>query len=156
MKTVVVLSDTHGNLSFKPEFERVLCESDFIIHLGDLSQDGAKIKSRYNQNTFLINGNCDMVKLGEDEQVVQIEGVNIFLTHGHRYSVKQTLFPLAQRAKSLECKIALYGHTHNAAADEIDGVCLLNGGTLSRFAKKSYLYLVINKDSYTHKIVWLN
>ena len=93
------------------------------------------------------------MKLGDNEKVLTIEGVKIFACHGHRYGVKQSLVKLAARAKELGCTIALYGHTHDAREDVIDGVTLLNPGTGSRYSQQSYIYLVINGGKAVHKIV---
>ena len=93
------------------------------------------------------------MKLGEDEIVLEIENVKIFACHGHRYSVKSTLTRLAARAKELGCNIALYGHTHSARADEIDGVTLINCGCGTRYGARSYLYLIVNGRNFTYKIV---
>ena len=153
MKTAVVLSDTHGYRQGIDELNGILAESDYIIHLGDTSSDGNYIRSRYPEKTILLNGNCDLIKLGDDERVIQIEGVKIFACHGHLYSVKSTLLRLARRAKELDCKIALYGHTHSAREDESEGVTLLNPGCGTRYGTRSYLYLVVNGEKFTHKIV---
>lgn len=153
LKTVTVVSDTHGNRKFLDGLDGVFAESDYIIHLGDTSADGAYIRAKYPDKTYVINGNCDPVKLGEDESVIEIENLKIFLCHGHLYSAKHTLSKLAARAKQLDCKIALYGHTHRAREDETDGVTLINPGCGVRYAAKSYLYLVVNGDKAVSKIV---
>jgi len=153
MKTVTVLSDTHGNRRAIEKLNGILAESDYIIHLGDTSGDGSHIRGLYGGKTFLVNGNCDAVKLGENELVIEIEGVKIFATHGHLYSAKTTLLRLAARAKELGCKLCLYGHTHAAREDEIDGVTLINPGCMTRYSQNSYCYLVINGDKFTAKIV---
>lgn len=153
MKTVTVLSDTHGNRRALEKLDVVLSESDYIIHLGDTSADGAYLRHMYGAKTFVVNGNCDNMKLGEDELVIDIEGVKIFATHGHLYSAKQTLSKLAARAKELGCAIVLYGHTHSAREDVIDGITLINPGCMTRYSQNSYCYLVINGARFTHKIV---
>lgn len=153
MKTVVIISDTHGNRRGIEALFPVMEESDMIIHLGDTSQDGGFIRAKFPGKTYLINGNCDLTKLGEDELVLDIEGVKLLACHGHRYSVKYTSAKLVQRAKELGCKVALYGHTHSAFEGETDGVLLINPGTLSRYSKKSYCYLIINGDKAVAKIV---
>ncbi len=153
MKTLTVLSDTHGNRSLFEKLDVIFSESDFIVHLGDTSSDGYFISKKYPGKTVVINGNCDLVKLGEGEKVLDVEGVKIFACHGHRYGVKQTLVKLAARAKELGCKIALYGHTHDAREDVIDGITLLNPGTGNRYSEKSYIYLIINGEKAVHKIV---
>ena len=153
MKKIIVVSDSHGNRQALDDLYGIFSESDIIIHLGDTSSDGGYIRKKYPDKTVVINGNCDIFSIGEKEKILTVEGVNILACHGHAYSVKSTLTRLAQRAKELDCTIALYGHTHDARETEIDGVTLLNPGTLSRYSQKSYLYLVINGDKFTQKIV---
>lgn len=153
MKTVTVLSDTHGNRRALEKLDVILSESDYIIHLGDTSADGGYLRHMYGTKTFVVNGNCDNMKLGEDELVTDIEGVKIFATHGHLYSAKQTLSKLAARAKELGCAIVLYGHTHSAREEVIDGITLINPGCMTRYSQNSYCYLVINGARFTHKIV---
>ena len=156
MKTAIVLSDTHGFRRGIDELEGIFSESDYIIHLGDTSADGNYIRARFPDKTFVLNGNCDFPPLGEDEEILCIEGVKIFLCHGHRYSVKSTLLRLADKAKKEGCSLALYGHTHSAREDEIDGVTLINPGCGTRYGQRSYLYLVINGDKFTYKTVRTN
>lgn len=153
MKTITVVSDTHGNRKALDALDTVFAESDYILHLGDTSGDGSYVRSKYPDKTYLVKGNCDPIKLGEDELVIEIEGVKIFATHGHLYSAKHTLLKLAERAKELGCAAALYGHTHRADEREIDGVLLINPGTMSRYTQKSYCYLVINDKKIVCKIV---
>lgn len=155
MKKITVVSDSHGNRRDLDGLDVIFSESDIIIHLGDTSADGSYIQSKFPQ-TVLINGNCDPVKLGEDEKVIQAEEVKIFACHGHLYSAKSTLTKIAARAKELGCKIALYGHTHRAREDFIDGVTLINPGAFYRYGEKSYLYLVVNGEKFTAKTVPLN
>jgi hypothetical protein len=153
MKTCVVLSDSHQYRAGLDALDPLFAENDYIIHLGDLSSDGGYIRKKYPQKTYVLNGNCDMDKLGDDELVLEIEGVRIFACHGHLYSVKYTHQKLLERAKALNCTIALYGHTHTALVEECDGVTLINPGCMTRYSKRSYLYLVISCGKATYKIV---
>ena len=154
MTTIVVLSDSHGNRRDIEKLFPVMEESDIIIHLGDTSQDGSFIRSKFPQNTYILNGNCDLMKSGENEIVLEVEGVKILACHGHLYSVKGTPQKLVNRAKELGCAVALYGHTHSASEMEIDGVLTINPGTMSRYANRSYCYLVINGNKPVSKIVY--
>ena len=156
MKKVVVLSDSHGNTGGIEKLDNIFSESDCIIHLGDTSADGAKIARKYPDKTYLVNGNCDAMRCGENELVIEIEDIRIFATHGHLYSAKSTLSKLAKRAKELKCSLALYGHTHRADESELDGVALINPGTMSRYSRQSYCYLVVNKDKAVAKTVFLD
>lgn len=155
MKTVVVLSDTHGNRSAMQKLFPVMSESDYIIHLGDTSGDGNFLRKAFPGKTRIINGNCDPLKLGDDELILEIESVKIFACHGHAYGVKRRLDNLAYRAEEAGAQVALYGHTHDAREDILGGVTLFNPGTLSRYSHNTYLYLVINGDKFTGKIVEL-
>lgn len=156
MKTIVVVSDTHGFRRGLEELLPVFSENDMIIHLGDTSGDGSYLRGLLPDKTVVINGNCDLTSLGDDERVISVEGVKIFACHGHRYSVKSTLSRLALKAHNEGCKIALYGHTHAAREDEIEGVTLLNPGCGTRYGARSYLYLVVNGEKFTYKIVPIN
>lgn len=131
----------------------VLTECDQIVHLGDTSGDGSHIRKQFSDKTILINGNCDPVKLGEDEKVIEVEKVRIFATHGHLYSAKTTRLKLINRAKELNCSVVLYGHTHKACEECVDGILLVNPGTLSRYSQNSYCYLVINGEKAVATIV---
>lgn len=155
MTTVTVLSDTHGNRPAIDGIRQILQESDIVIHLGDFSQDG-KYAKQYNKNTYVINGNCDLAAYGENEIIIPVEGIKIFACHGNRYSAKKSPALVADRAKELGCRIALYGHTHLPSEQEIDGVLTLNPGTMSRYSRNSYLYLIINGDKAVEKIVYTN
>ena len=88
MKTAVIISDSHGNMPRLNELKSIFAESDYIIHLGDTSSDGSAVRTEFPDKTKVINGNCDFIKLGEDEAVIEMENVKIFATHGHLYSVK--------------------------------------------------------------------
>lgn len=154
MTTIVVLSDSHGNRRDIEKLFPVMEESDIIIHLGDTSQDGSFIRSKFPQKTYILNGNCDLMKSGENELVLEVEGVKILACHGHLYSVKGTPQKLVNRAKELGCAVALYGHTHSASEMEIDGVLTINPGTMSRYSNRSYCYLVINDNKAVPKIVY--
>ncbi len=155
MTGIVILSDTHGNRRAIDGIDGVLSEADLIIHLGDTSSDGAYIRTKYPNKTHIVNGNCDPMKVGEDEIVLNVEGVKIFATHGHLYGVKYSLEKLVYRAKELECSVALYGHSHRAAEEEIGGVLTINPGCMTRYSENSYCYLAINGEKAVAKIVKL-
>lgn len=155
MKTVVVISDTHGNMSALEKLDGIFAESDYIVHLGDTSGDGNRIRAKYPEKTFLFNGNCDIMRLGEAQAVLQVEDVKIFACHGDRYGVKTDRKRLAQAAAKEGCALALYGHTHRPLEERIGGVTLLNPGTLSRYSRNTYLYLVVNGGKTVYKHVEL-
>lgn len=156
MKKIIVLSDTHGNRAAMEKLNPLFEESDYIIHLGDTSTDGAVIKNFYPDKTYLLNGNCDMAKHGRNEMTIEIEGVRIFACHGDAYGVKNGYERIVSKAKQEDCSIVLFGHTHRPAEIKAGDIKMFNPGTLSRFAaNNTYLYLVIADGKAVGKIVAL-
>ncbi|RYD06169.1 hypothetical protein N752_04585 [Desulforamulus aquiferis] len=56
-------------------------------------------------------------------------GHRIFITHGHRYGVKSNTVAILERAKKLQARVAIYGHTHVADLREEEGVIIMNPGS---------------------------
>ena len=156
MKKIIVISDSHGNRTALENLYPLFNECDLIIHLGDTSSDGQYVKKTFGDKVYLLNGNCDLMKVGQDELVLDIEGVKILACHGDRYGVKYGYDRLVYRAEELNCKVALFGHTHSATEIEMGNVTLFNPGTLSRYSHKSYLYLVLSDGKAVGKTVWLD
>ena len=155
MKTLVILSDTHGNRKLVEHLGGLFAENDYILHLGDGATDMREVRDLYPDKVYACAGNCDAFIPLPDEGELEVEGVKIFFCHGHRYGVKSNLYALAEEAKRRDCEIALYGHTHTAMILEVNGVTLINPGSM-RFAPGkggSYCYLVVNKDKFTPVIV---
>ena len=152
MKTLVVLSDSHGRRGAVERISPLFAENDFIIHLGDGSSDMRETFSRYPDKTYIMKGNCDF-SYGINETTLEAEGVKMLLCHGHRYGVKSGLNKLAARAKALGCDVALYGHTHTAAVDMVDGVLCICPGSIGAYADASYCYVVLHKGKATPTIV---
>ena len=155
MKTMIVLSDSHGRARRELEKLRPLfAENDYIVHLGDGSSDLREILRAYPEKTFLCKGNCDF-SFGAEEFVIEAEGLRILCCHGHRQSVKSGIERLAAYARSKDCDIALYGHTHLAEVRELEGVLCINPGALGSYSDPSYCYLVLNRGEATHTLVSL-
>jgi putative phosphoesterase len=153
MKTVLVLSDTHGNLTAVESLYSLVSESNYVVHLGDGYRDMKPFYADFGDKIYQVDGNCDFTGLGLKYFVLEVEGVNILLTHGDSFSVKTGLSRLIEFAKSKNCKVALYGHTHEPKILEVDGVLTVNPGSLSYFTPfKSVAYLVINGDKVVAKL----
>lgn len=153
MKSIIVVSDSHGNRAAIDKLYPLFKECDYVVHLGDTSSDGQTIRKTFGEKVYLLNGNCDMFKLGQDEIVLEIEGVKILACHGDRYGVKYGYDRLAYKAEELGCSVALFGHTHHATETQEGNVLLFNPGNLSRYSQNSYLYLVVNNGRAVGKIV---
>ncbi|MBQ8658700.1 MAG: metallophosphoesterase [Clostridia bacterium] len=155
MKKIVVISDTHGNLGGIEKLAPLMAENDLVVHLGDGGSDLRTFTANFPEKAYVCRGNCDFFSAYPEEGVLEVERIRIFYCHGHTYGVKSGLWGLAREAKRRDCQIALYGHTHTALITELDGVTLVNPGSLKRAVGEggSYCYLVVNKEKFTPVLV---
>ncbi|MBE5757175.1 MAG: metallophosphoesterase [Clostridiales bacterium] len=151
MKTFIILSDTHGNITAIRRLKEIIGETDFVIHLGDHKSDIKEIALQYPQKVHAVNGNCDGGKA--EEEILEVEGFRILLTHGHKYSVKQGLTNLNLYMQENNIDIALYGHTHEARVESYNGKHFINPGCMTRYGDMSYCYMVLHNGTITTKIV---
>ena len=80
---------------------------------------------------YRVKGNCDMYAPDAfDEQLLILAGKRVFITHGHRYGVKNGYALLSNAAALKNADIALCGHTHTQFYQKQDGVILANPGAL--------------------------
>ena len=134
---ILVLSDSHAALSFMHYCVRKI-QPDVIFHLGDFYDDGEALREAFPHIRFYqVPGNCDRYRCPPgmaEAQIVNVDGVRFFLTHGHRQRVKQTLCALVEDARKIRAQAALYGHTHVADChQEDDGLWVLNPGSCGYF-----------------------
>lgn len=155
MKKLVILSDTHGNAKGIADLMPLFAENDYVIHLGDGAGDMREVRGLYPEKVYSCGGNCDFFSPLPDDGELEVEGLKIYFCHGHRYGVKSELLSLALEAKKRDCEIALYGHTHIPKITEMEGVTLINPGSLRYSVGKggSYCYLVIHKGKATPVLV---
>lgn len=112
---------------------------------------------------FLARGNCDIIRYAVPQQIdagkkhltvpldqhITIAGLPILLTHGHEYHVKLDTARLRNAAKAARCPVAVYGHTHKQAFEQIDGITCINGGS-PRYPRNStagFAHLTIRKNA---------
>ena len=152
MLSCIVLSDSHGRLKNIQKIRPLFLENGMVIHLGDGSSDIRDFAREYPEKTIVIKGNCDF-SYGMEEYVLGAGGVRVFCCHGHKYGVKSGLERLIARTKELDCTVALYGHTHRAFNETVDGVLCVNPGSAGDYAAPSYCYLALHNGKVTAVIV---
>ena len=129
---ILVLSDSHSTLSFMRRCIDAVKPS-VILHLGDHYDDGQAMQEEYPGIVFYqVPGNCDRYRCRPDQPEIlipRIGGVDIYMTHGHRHSVKSYLGALLRDARKAKAQAVLYGHTHVPDCHrEEDGLWVLNPG----------------------------
>lgn len=128
-----VFSDTHSNTALMLEAVRRV-RPDVLIHLGDHERDALRLRSEFPEiPLYCVAGNCDFMASVPDTDVVPLGPVKAFIAHGHQYNVEWgRLDSLVYAAQEKDCKIAMYGHTHQADSREMGGVMILNPGTAGK------------------------
>jgi len=145
---ILVLSDSHSSLRFMHRcVEQV--KPNAIIHLGDHFDDGEALHEVFpGIPLYQVPGNCDRYRCrpGQPEILIQsIDGVLLYMTHGHKHSVKSYLGALLRDARRSGAKAALYGHTHVADCHrEEDGLWVLNPGSCGYYGGSAGLIETAN------------
>ena len=129
---LLVLSDSHGHIDrMSLAVERAL--PDAVLHLGDHIGDAKKLRYMFAELEFyMVKGNCDVNAAGEKEQILTLEGVKIYMSHGHAYNVKNGLAAFSFRAREVGADVALFGHTHLATLQKAHGIWFMNPGQMER------------------------
>lgn len=128
---ILVFSDSHGS-AYKME-EAVRAENpDFVFFLGDGEGDLHVLTNAFPQLPVqAVRGNCDLYSSLPAERLCVLGGFRFFLTHGHHYGVKyeRDFHSLAEQARANGAQAALFGHTHEAYLEQMDGLLLMNPGS---------------------------
>lgn len=147
-----VLSDTHKNLRLvRRVFDIFKSEGvDYVFHLGDVSSDMDNLDIEYDIPIAMVAGNMDYYGNNPYERVVELGGIRFLLTHGHTLDVRYTLSYLAEAAREKDCSFALYGHTHMGKLTNIDGIVILNPGSISEprgNSQRSFAFIHVEESS---------
>jgi uncharacterized protein len=122
MKTIGVISDTHGVL--RPEAVKALRGVDLIIHAGDVGRSVILEALRQIAPVFAVRGNTDYEEWARAlplTERVQVDQHLIFVLHD-----RQQLGPNPE-TRGLAAVIS--GHSHKPAIEHRHGVLYLNPGS---------------------------
>ena len=145
---IIVVADTDKDFE---RYNNVVQKNDAYcyIHLGDGAHEFADVAKLNPKKEFVfVKGDCDFCQASAS-QVLKIGKYKLFLTHGHLFDVSRGLHKLVAAAKDEECDIALFGHTHVYRTEYVDGVYLMNPGSLGcprGRNKPSYGIIEINDE----------
>lgn len=147
----VLISDNHGQIKPLNYIQQTYGLDYKILHCGDFMMEDARLVS-----FECVQGNNDYFSKLPKERIIHIDGVNILLTHGNLYSTYSREEDLARAAKDKGCQIVCYGHTHVPYERVIDGVLVINPGSLSHNrdgSLPSYMIVEFNSiDDYSAEL----
>ena len=142
---IVVVSDSHNSFSALHRVVEAQPQAGVFLHLGDGESEFDDLRALYpDKRMAQVKGNCDWGSPSKEEDMLICEGKRIFFTHGHLYDVKRGLDRLTRRARKLLADIACFGHTHAAISHYVEGLYLLNPGSLALPRRTSPTYGVID------------
>ena len=128
---IIVVSDTHGSYRNFKQVMQLNRNADVVVHCGDSRDEIDEIRMEFpDKQYYCVKGNCDFGSMIPLTEEFTLEGVRFLACHGHMYNVKYGLMNLLLAAKERQADIALFGHTHIACDELVDGVRLFNPGSL--------------------------
>ena len=136
---VGVFLDSHGDHEALDELLERMGALDAVCFLGDVARDAEHLRERLaampNQPVlYAVRGNNDYYSTCTLpwDLLIELGGVRIYMTHGHRLV---SLMNLAYKAQECGAQVALFGHTHQALCETVQGVLLLNPGSAGNFCR---------------------
>lgn len=145
------MSDTHGKNKALIEKVKLMKKPDIMFHLGDYIGDGLTISKALEISSIMVLGNGDHPSSGfKEEEIIEIKGKRILLTHGHKLGVSFNLNRIFYRAKELKADIALFGHTHIPIIEKKEECIIMNPGSPAfprgSSHKKTFAIIEIDKE----------
>lgn len=146
------MSDSHGcnrEIEYVMDKEK---DADLFLHCGDICVD----EFTYPQ-MLTVCGNNDFYDYPL-QRVLNVEGHRLIMFHSHQFSYIKREEKMIQRAKEHGCDIICYGHTHVAYDAVVQGIHIINPGSLyhSRDGRAiSYAIIKIDKDEIHTEIVFI-
>ncbi len=129
---ILVFSDSHNNPDLMEKTVSANLRApasagrlEAVFFLGDGIRDFEKVCEKHpGLRAEAVLGNCDGYVLldgGAYEKAVDLGGFRFLLMHGHRHSVKSGIQRAADYAIAKGADVLLFGHTHEAFDEQIDG-----------------------------------
>ena len=127
MTKILLMSDSHEASDMIQKAKSKYPDMDLYIHCGD-----CKLPASRMEGFITVAGNLDDVSQFPSEEKLTIGNFNIWITHGHKYIKGDSpdYKALAREAKNRNCNVVFFGHTHTYYDNTIDGIRLLNPGSV--------------------------
>ncbi|MBF0252948.1 MAG: metallophosphoesterase family protein [Candidatus Omnitrophica bacterium] len=130
-----ILSDTHipVNVSSIPSVVyKYFKNCDLIIHAGDIIDEEVLDELSMIAETKAVRGNMDSMKLKKilpEILEIEVEGKKIGIAHG--YGPARDVLENVKKLFKTKKDIVIYGHSHEAMNEHINGTLYFNPGSLT-------------------------
>lgn len=152
---ILLISDTHRKLNAARKVIQALPGFDLILHGGDYQEDAFTLSAETGLPVFSVKGNCDGCRT-QDRQIVPTPAGKLLLTHGHLEGVKRDPTRLLYAAEEEGCIAVCFGHTHMPICVDMDGIWLINPGSLTNprgGSTASFAMLTCETESFHAEII---
>lgn len=125
---IVLVSDNHGDRQALRYLKTMYADYDYFVHCGDSAMTYGEL-----EGFICVRGNHDFALEGKvpDHLVLEIGGHRIYVCHGHMDFLSYFHYePMAAHAKENDCDLVFFGHVHTCADVMIDGIRMLNPGSI--------------------------
>jgi putative phosphoesterase len=139
---IVLVSDTHGRNEVFAQLRERHPVANAYLHAGDSETDPINL-----DGFASVQGNNDYYSAHPEQLVLDLGGVRVLMVHSHQYHAANRLQGLVSRAKKYGASLVFYGHTHVFHVETVDGVTLINPGSLWRnrdFTPESYALITLS------------
>ncbi len=150
---LLIFSDNHRD---KESVIKILKQNPGLEHYISLGDSEMKEYELTKLGIYGVKGNNPFDPKFPLKLTLIFDGLKLFLTHGHLYSVKMGLSRLLNYGNYNNIDIICFGHTHQYLIKDIDNILFINPGSLSKrriFSKSSYALLEINSEFIYVKIL---
>ncbi len=134
---LLITSDIHGALENLKKVSQMHKDADYHLDAGDICLP----KHQYEPlHLVTVKGNNDF---GSDEpymRILDLKGLRVMLTHGHKEHVKLTHETLVNVALAEHVDVVIYGHTHRPYYQKDRGITIINPGALGDYRKSYAIY----------------
>lgn len=126
---ILVVSDNHGDEQILTDLvAKYANQVDLMVHCGDAELSPVQSP----MNSFqAVRGNNDDGLNYPQQRLLTIDDERILVVHGDHDRVNYSLTPLLLKAQAERASLVCYGHTHQLAVCEDEGILFINPGSIS-------------------------
>lgn len=134
---LLITSDIHGHEDRLEEVIKKHPDINYHLNAGDMVLNELVYQKHH---IVTVKGNCDFFSNEPLLRVLDLDGLKILLTHGHKEGVKAGLDQLISKAQYHQVNMVIFGHTHQAYLKEDLQITILNPGALGDYHRSYAIY----------------
>lgn len=135
--TLLITSDVHSALENLKTVVKKHPNVDYHLDAGDICLPKHLYESLH---IITVKGNNDFGSNEPYKRILDLKGLRVMLTHGHREHVKFTHETLLNVALAEQVDLVIYGHTHQPYYQTEQGITIINPGALGDYRKSYAIY----------------